>query len=338
MSLDLAGPLQRAPGAGCTCGCLTRARRYPSDTTDAEWRVLAGLLPIRLALTKLGGRPEKHARRAIVDAIFYLVDNGIKWRALPADFPPWQTVYALMRRWSDDGATVTWSTCCAAISAPHWAATLLRARGASTHSRCTSPPKASSAATPADSTTTRRSTAANATSSPTPSPLLVSVLVTPACMQDRDAAWKPLYWAARRGIRHIFADHGYEGPLTDRCEDLLGVAVEIVHRPRAKPEGFQVLPRRWGRRAVFRLDQPAPTLRSRLRTPTPPAHLDGPMGRHPADDPTPGPHNTNPSNASSPLLPDRTDILTEDVAVLATNCCAHSWRVTTHGGESGRGD
>jgi transposase len=29
----------------------------------------------------------------IVDAIVYVVDNGIKWRALPADFPPWPTVY-----------------------------------------------------------------------------------------------------------------------------------------------------------------------------------------------------------------------------------------------------
>jgi transposase len=28
-----------------------------------------------------------------VDAIFYVVDNGIKWRALPVDFPPWSTVY-----------------------------------------------------------------------------------------------------------------------------------------------------------------------------------------------------------------------------------------------------
>jgi transposase len=27
-----------------------------------------------------------------VDAIFYLVDNGIKWRAMPVDFPPWSTV------------------------------------------------------------------------------------------------------------------------------------------------------------------------------------------------------------------------------------------------------
>jgi len=30
----------------------------------------------------------------MLDAIRYLVDNGIKWRAMPADFPPWDRVYA----------------------------------------------------------------------------------------------------------------------------------------------------------------------------------------------------------------------------------------------------
>ncbi|WP_425584265.1 transposase, partial [Streptosporangium album] len=33
-----------------------------------------------------GGRPEKYCRRLIVDAIRYVVDNGCKWRNLPADF------------------------------------------------------------------------------------------------------------------------------------------------------------------------------------------------------------------------------------------------------------
>ncbi|ONI93021.1 hypothetical protein ALI22I_00580 [Saccharothrix sp. ALI-22-I] len=44
-------------------------------------------------LAARGGRWEKHCRQVIVDAIPDVVDNGIKWRALPADFPPWQTVY-----------------------------------------------------------------------------------------------------------------------------------------------------------------------------------------------------------------------------------------------------
>jgi transposase len=36
----------------------------------------------------------------VLDAVFYLVRGGIAWRALPADFPPHQTVYALFRRWT----------------------------------------------------------------------------------------------------------------------------------------------------------------------------------------------------------------------------------------------
>ena len=32
-----------------------------------------------------------------------MADNGIKWRALPQDFPAWQTVYGYFRRWSQMG-------------------------------------------------------------------------------------------------------------------------------------------------------------------------------------------------------------------------------------------
>ncbi|MFD3553427.1 transposase [Streptomyces goshikiensis] len=35
----------------------------------------------------------------MLDAIRYLVDNGTKWRAMPAGFPPWDRVYAFVRRW-----------------------------------------------------------------------------------------------------------------------------------------------------------------------------------------------------------------------------------------------
>ncbi|MFE2971647.1 transposase [Streptomyces sp. NPDC059340] len=49
-----------------------------------------------------GGRPEGYCHRAVLDAIRYLVDNGIKWRAMPADFPPWDRIYAFFRRWRDN--------------------------------------------------------------------------------------------------------------------------------------------------------------------------------------------------------------------------------------------
>ncbi|MFE2973076.1 transposase [Streptomyces sp. NPDC059340] len=51
-------------------------------------------------------------RRLVLDAIFYLVRSGITWRALPSDFPPHQTVYALFRRWTCGRA---WCRICGAL-------------------------------------------------------------------------------------------------------------------------------------------------------------------------------------------------------------------------------
>lgn len=87
----------------CECGCAERVPRYPTDLTDEQWAVLEPVLPVMLCDTELGGRPERHWRRTMIDAMFYVVDNGAKWRALPADFPPWQTVYGMHARWKQDG-------------------------------------------------------------------------------------------------------------------------------------------------------------------------------------------------------------------------------------------
>ena len=59
-----------------TITVLPRRRRYPSDTTDAEWELFEPLLPAPASTTPSGGHPEAHPRREIVDAIRYLVDNG----------------------------------------------------------------------------------------------------------------------------------------------------------------------------------------------------------------------------------------------------------------------
>ncbi|HEU5110453.1 MAG TPA: transposase [Micromonosporaceae bacterium] len=80
-----------------------RPRRYPSDTSDAEWAVLAALVPAG-GLGPRGGRRPRHPRRDIVDAIRYVAHNGGVWRALPADFPPWKTVHDYHTRWTADGA------------------------------------------------------------------------------------------------------------------------------------------------------------------------------------------------------------------------------------------
>ena len=90
-------------GSGTPPTTRMRERRYPTDMTDAEWAVVRPLLPVPGWMRGRGGQPEAYCHRAMLDAIRYLVDNGIKWRAMPADFPPWDRVYAFFRRWRDHG-------------------------------------------------------------------------------------------------------------------------------------------------------------------------------------------------------------------------------------------
>jgi hypothetical protein len=62
---------------------MARGKRYPSDLTDVEWAVVEPLLPAP-ARHPRGGRPEKHPRRDVVDAILYVVRSGCAWRQLRA--------------------------------------------------------------------------------------------------------------------------------------------------------------------------------------------------------------------------------------------------------------
>jgi putative transposase len=77
---------------------MTR-RPYPSDLRDAEWAILAPLLPA----AKPGGRPRSVDLREIVNAISYWLRSGEAWRLLPHDFPPWHTVYHYWRAWRLSG-------------------------------------------------------------------------------------------------------------------------------------------------------------------------------------------------------------------------------------------
>jgi transposase len=81
---------------------MSRQSCYPSDLTDEEWALVEPLLPA----AGEGGRPEKHPRREVVDAILYVVRTGCSWQQLPADFPPWQTVYWYFARWEEQRVTL----------------------------------------------------------------------------------------------------------------------------------------------------------------------------------------------------------------------------------------
>jgi len=72
---------------------------YPSDLTDAEWAVLQPLLERK----GKRGRPATIDKRLLLNAIFYQSRTGCQWRYLPKDFPRWEAVWSLFRRWRDSG-------------------------------------------------------------------------------------------------------------------------------------------------------------------------------------------------------------------------------------------
>jgi transposase len=73
--------------------------RYPSDLTDAEWDLIAVMIPP----AKRGGRRRGTDVREVVNAIFYVLWTGCQWKALPKDFPPKSTVHYYFMLWDWDG-------------------------------------------------------------------------------------------------------------------------------------------------------------------------------------------------------------------------------------------
>jgi transposase len=74
---------------------------YPSDVTDAQWEILAPLIPEPGAESPR----EPISRREIVNGILYVLRTGCSWRQMPHDLPNGKTVYHYFRRWKLDG---TW--------------------------------------------------------------------------------------------------------------------------------------------------------------------------------------------------------------------------------------
>jgi transposase len=250
MTLNRAAAACANQGWPCGCGCAQRAPRYPTDLTDRQWAVLEPLLPVMLCLTVLGGRPEKHWRRTMIDAVFYVVDNGIKWRALPADFPPWRTVYGLHARWRQDGvlADITDRLRAAAREAagrdPEPSAAVVDSQSVRESAEGVVPAATSGYDGSKKVNGRKRHLLVDTLG------LLIAVTATPANVPDRVGAAVLLTRARRRGRRRLalaWGDHGYEGAdWTTWARQQLGITVQVVYRDPAAPAGaFSVLPRRW---------------------------------------------------------------------------------------------
>lgn len=76
-----------------------RGLRYPSDVNDAEWALVAPLIPP----ARRGGRRRSVDVREVLNAIFYVLATGCQWQALPKDLPPKSTAHFYFMLWDWDG-------------------------------------------------------------------------------------------------------------------------------------------------------------------------------------------------------------------------------------------
>lgn len=231
------------------------AVRYPCGLTDSEWEQVKHLFDP----PGKPGRPPKYPRRQMLDACVYVLRSGCSWRMLPKDFPPWDAVYRTFRRWLAkdlfermyDELRRLWRS--RERRNPDPTAGIVDSQSVKT-----SPQGDPMGYDAGKKVKGRKRHLVTDTLG-----LLLAVLVTPAGVQDRDAAMPVVDLAKEKlpGIEKLYVDGGYAGTRAREIRGKHDIDVEIVRHPGNRnvgrwhqeqlpligdiPTGFVVLPKRW---------------------------------------------------------------------------------------------
>ncbi len=218
--------------------------RYPSEPTDAEWALVAPLIPP----AKHGGRRREHEERALVDGVMHVLSTGCQWRHVPKDLPPRSTLHDYLACWQDNGT----------LDAIHH----------TLYVKCREQleREASPTACVIDSQSVKSAEKGGPHVDPNGNDAgkkikgkkrhilvdtvgrLLHGVVHPADIQDRDGG--VLVLSSMFGLfpflEKLFADGGHQGPKfrSGAAAVLPNLAVEIVKRS-DHAQGFKVLPKRW---------------------------------------------------------------------------------------------
>ena len=170
--------------------------------------------------------------RAILDAVFYVLKSGCPWRLLPKDFPPWKSVYDWFRRWRIDG---TWERLntelrkrrlrCHLGRDPHPSAGIVDSQSV----RTTGVGGNERGFDPAKKVRGRKRHLLVDTEG-----LVLEARVHNAKVPDQDGIRLLLDPARDRlgRLSHVWVDAGYQGRGRRWAEEILGLTVEVVGKPK----------------------------------------------------------------------------------------------------------
>lgn len=213
-------------------------QNYQSELTDSQWNHIKDFFP----LPKETGRPREVDFRQIVNAILFLLVAGCQWRMIPTTYGKWQTIYYYFTRWKKDG---TWFRLHETLR---------------TQERIRQGKKKHPTAGAADSQSVRTTAVASARGFDAGKKingrkrhilvdtlgLMITVVVTTACVQDRDGLKKLLktFGVHRKNLHKIWVDGGYRGEIIEWVRSRFRFCLEVVLRS-DNLKGFVVLPKRW---------------------------------------------------------------------------------------------
>jgi transposase len=219
----------------------SQRKKYPSDLSDEEWNIIASFIPQSNSNKRRGGRPEKYAKREVLNAILYVMSSGCRWCDMPHDLPPGGISWYYFNVWSKRKLIKKIAV------ALRKQVRLKREKNESPSVLIIDSQTAKGLEYIDDSgyDAGKKIKGRKRHHLTDTQGLLIHTIVHSAALQDRDGAKLLLKSAgvALCGIVKIYADGGYTGKLITWVWQKFGIVLEIVKR--SELHKFVVLPKRW---------------------------------------------------------------------------------------------